>query len=348
MNSDWARFWAVDLHVHTPGSSDAKDEDFGSPADVVQASIAAGLDCIAVADHNTAGWCASVAEAADGTSLVVLPGFELSTSDGHLLGIWEEGTHPSVLEDVLVRVGIPRTRFGDLNVVATKGMGDCATEIRGAGGIAIAAHIDKERGILTQPVQTHVNQLLADSRIAAFEYVLPETPSKVAAKLGKLRHPALIQSSDAYDASLSRHAASGIGVRRTWIKASRPDLCGIRYALEDPELRVTLTDPGDSAAHPAIEALSISAGFLGGTSIDLSPDLNCFLGGTGAGKSLVLEAIRFALDQQVDASVFGPIRDEVDRRLHSAMRDGTEVSIRVRIPSGLYRVSRVYSGVGSC
>lgn len=162
-----------------------------------------------------------------------------------------------------------------------------------------------------------------------------------------MRHPALIQSSDAYDASLSRHAATGIGVRRTWIKASRPDLCGLRHALDDPELRVTLSDPADLTAHPAIEALSISAGFLGGTSIELSPDLNCFLGGTGAGKSLVLEAIRFALDQQVDASVFAHIRDEVDRRLHSAMRDGTEASIRVRTLSGVYRVSRVYSGTGS-
>lgn len=347
MNRDWARFWAVDLHVHTPGSDDAKDEDFGSAADVVRASIAAGLDCIAVTDHNTAAWCAAVAEAADGTSLVILPGFELSTRDGHLLGIWEEGTSPSVLEDVLIRVGITRNRFGDLNIVASKGMGDCAAEIREAGGIAIAAHIDKERGILTQPVQTHVNQLLSDGRISAFEYVLPDTPSKVAAKLGELRHPALIQSSDAYDASLSRHAATGIGIRRTWIKASRPDLCGLRHALDDPDLRVSLANPADLAEHPAIESVSISAGFLGGTAIDLSPDLNCLLGGTGAGKSLILEAIRFVLDQQVDASVFAHIRDEVDRRLHSAMRDGTEASLRIRTHSGVYRVSRVYSGAGS-
>ena len=98
MASGWARFWAVDLHVHTPGSSDAKADDFGTAGDIVKVAIGAGLDAIAVTDHNTAAWCAQMAEAAKGTSLVVLPGFELSTQQGHLLGIWEEGTAPSTLE----------------------------------------------------------------------------------------------------------------------------------------------------------------------------------------------------------------------------------------------------------
>ena len=130
MTSGWARFWAVDLHVHTPGSSDTQDEDFGTAADIVQAALDAGVDAIAVTDHNTASWCSRMAEAANRTNLVVLPGFELSTSDGHLLGIWEEGTAPSAIEDVLIRLGIERSRFGDLNVVSAKSMAECASEIR--------------------------------------------------------------------------------------------------------------------------------------------------------------------------------------------------------------------------
>jgi hypothetical protein len=347
MTSGWARFWAVDLHVHTPGSSDARGEDFGAAAGIVQAALDAGLDAIAVTDHNTAAWCSQMAEAASGTDLVVLPGFELSTSDGHLLGIWEEGTAPSTIEDVLIRLGIERCRFGDLNVVSAKSMAECASEIRDRGGLAVAAHIDKERGILTQPVQTHVNQLLADKNIEAFEYVLAETPTKVAAKLGAARRPALIRSSDAYDATLSRHAATGIGIRRSWIKAARPDLCGLRYALQDPELRVTLTDPATAAPHPTIDSVSISGGFLSGTSLEFSPDLNCLLGGTGAGKSLVLEAIRFALNQQVDGELFNTIRDEVDRRLEAALREGTTVAVAMSTPTEQYRVSRTFGVAGS-
>lgn len=343
----WARFWAVDLHVHTPGSDDAKDDDFGDAAAIVKAALDVGLDAIAVTDHNTATWCDQVAAAAADTGLVVLPGFELSTSDGHLLGIWEEGTPASRLEDVLIRLGIAREQFGQLDIVGTKGMAECAEEIVAGGGVAIAAHIDKERGLLQQPVQTHVNKLLANGSISAFEFVKTDAPGKVAAKLAGKRHPALIQSSDAYDATLSRHAASGIGIRRTWIKAARPDLCGIRYAFDDPSLRITLDDPAMLPSHPTIDGVYISGGFLPGASIDLSPDLNCFLGGTGAGKSLVLESIRFALDQQVDKTEFGPIRNEVDRRLAYALREGTEVQVRVSLDGESYRVCRSFDPTGS-
>jgi predicted ATPase len=347
MASNWARFWAVDLHVHTPASGDARDEDFGTAADIIQKALDAGLDAIAVTDHNTVAWCAEMAQAAEGTSLVVLPGFELSTPQGHLLGIWEQGTASPVIEDVLIRVGIERAHLGDLDVVASKTITECAEEILAKGGVAIAAHIEKERGILTQPVQTHVNQLLADLRISAFEFVHAETPAKVASKLGKTRHPALLQGSDAYDAALSRHSATGIGVRRTWIKAARPDLCGLRYALGDPDLRVALSDPAVAASHPTIDSVSISGGFLSGASLGFSPDLNCLLGGTGAGKSLVLEALRFTLDQQVDKALFATIRDEVDRRLESALCEGTEVAVEMSTPFDRYRVRRTYRSAGS-
>jgi hypothetical protein len=347
MASNWARFWAVDLHVHTPASGDAKDEDFGTAADVVQKALDARLDAIAVTDHNTVAWCAEMARAAKGAGLVVLPGFELSTPQGHLLGIWEEGTASSTIEDVLIRVGIERTRLGDLDIVAGKTMSECAAEIQVTGGVAIAAHIDTERGILTQPVQVHVNQLLADLRISAFEFVRAETPARVAAKLDGTRYPALLRSSDAYDSALSRHSATGIGIRRTWIKAARPDLCGLRYALEDPDLRVTLSDPATAVPHPTIDSVSISGGFLSGTALGFSPDLNCLLGGTGAGKSLVLEALRFVLDQQVDKMLFSTIRDEVDRRLESALCEGTEVAVEISTSSDRYRVKRTYSSAGS-
>lgn len=338
-----ARFWAVDLHTHTPGSSDCREEDFGTAEDFVQAAIAAGLDAIAITDHNRADWCEDIAAAAAGTDLVVLPGFELSTSDGHLLGIWEEGTRSSELEDVLIEAGIKRGQFGDLNIVAGKNMAECAALIGAAGGLAIAAHIDKERGILKLPVATHVNALLACADIHAHEYVFVETLGTVAAKLKSEPLPAMVQGSDCWSSEKSRHALSGIGARRTWVKASRPDLRGLRHALDDPELRVRVKDPSTLPSHPVISSVHILSGFLGGTRINLSPDLNCFLGGTGAGKSLVLEAVRFALNQQVDEYVFAQVRDEVERRLQFALTDGSEVTVEVNVDGHSYRFIRIYS-----
>lgn len=339
----WARFWAVDLHVHTPGSEDAAHEDFGEPAEIVRAALDARLDCIAVTDHNTAEWCDRVATAAAGTSLIVLPGVELSTSEGHLLGIWEEGTSSGVIEDVLTELGINRTQRGKLDVVANAGIVQSAVRINASGGVAIAAHIDRERGILKLPVQTHVNALLASEELSALEFVQHDTIAKVIEKLKPSRLPAMVQGSDCWSVEDSRHALSGIGRRRTWIKAGRADLCGLLHALDDPTLRVTLSDPAETESHPTVTRVTISSGFLAGLSLDLSPDLNCLLGGTGAGKSLVLETIRFALDQQVDGSVFRQVREEVDLRLRFALEEGTEVSVQVESGTERYRFNRVYS-----
>lgn len=56
----------------------------------------------------------------------------------------------------------------------------------------------------------------------------------------------------------------------------------------------------------------------------------------------MLEAIRFALDQQVDGSVFTAIRDEVDGRLAHALRQGTEVSVEVTTTTEKYRIRRSF------
>lgn len=50
--ANWAQFWAVDMHVHTPGSQNAKSENYSTPAEIVHAAIDAGLDAM---DHLEGG-----------------------------------------------------------------------------------------------------------------------------------------------------------------------------------------------------------------------------------------------------------------------------------------------------
>src|SRR5436305_12810066 len=88
-----ARFWAVDLHVHTPASRDVQEQfdKYGaSTAEaIVQAAVDAGLDAIPITDHNTVDWCQAMAAAAADCDLVVLPGMEISTAEGHMRGLRE-------------------------------------------------------------------------------------------------------------------------------------------------------------------------------------------------------------------------------------------------------------------
>ena len=74
----------IDLHVHS-NASDGTDD----PAEVVRRAHAAGLDVMALTDHDTQAGIAA-ARGAAGTDLTLVPGMELSCQfDGrsaHLLG----------------------------------------------------------------------------------------------------------------------------------------------------------------------------------------------------------------------------------------------------------------------
>lgn len=92
----------IDLHTHSR-VSDGTD----SPAELVRAAKAAGLDVVALTDHDTsAGWAEAVAEARRvGISLV--RGMEISTLHHgrgvHLLAYLPDPTYPPLVEE-LVRV----------------------------------------------------------------------------------------------------------------------------------------------------------------------------------------------------------------------------------------------------
>lgn len=321
---------------------DAPDANYGTAEDLVAAALAAGLDAIAITDHNTATWCDQVSAAADGTDLVVLPGVEISTTEGHLLAIWEAATEAAVIDELLVTLGIKKADRGKLDIAAKSGFADTAKHIVDAGGIAIAAHIDKPKGLLGISVAAHQKRTLLEPCLSAVEVFDLSTCEKVDAKLGDERTMAYIQGSDTWDAALSQHAMTGIGGRRTWIKATRPDLVGIKHALADPELRIRLGTAPPQPTYPTIDGVELIGGFLGGQKIALCPDLNCLLGGTGAGKSLVLEAIRYALDQQVDKAAFPEIHKEVQSRLKSALGAGA-VKLHISANRHRYRIERPFS-----
>jgi predicted metal-dependent phosphoesterase TrpH len=75
----------IDLHVHS-NASDGTDD----PAEVVRRARAAGLDVMALTDHDTQAGVASALAALEGDDLTLVPGIELSCLlDGrsvHLLG----------------------------------------------------------------------------------------------------------------------------------------------------------------------------------------------------------------------------------------------------------------------
>lgn len=88
----------IDLHAHSSVSDGTE-----RPAELVRAAAAAGLDAVALTDHDTtAGWADATA-AAHELPLTLLPGLELSTRIGyrsvHVLGYLVDPEHPGLVEE---------------------------------------------------------------------------------------------------------------------------------------------------------------------------------------------------------------------------------------------------------
>jgi predicted metal-dependent phosphoesterase TrpH len=76
----------LDLHNHTHFSADG----FMSPTVLLERAARMGIDCLAVSDHNTVkGALEALALAAADPSLPrVIPGIELTTADGEIIGLY--------------------------------------------------------------------------------------------------------------------------------------------------------------------------------------------------------------------------------------------------------------------
>ena len=88
----------IDLHAHTSVSDGTE-----TPAGLVAAAVDAGLDAVAITDHDaTTGWQEAF-DAARGTGLTVVPGLELSTqldlASVHLLGYLVDPGHPGLVAE---------------------------------------------------------------------------------------------------------------------------------------------------------------------------------------------------------------------------------------------------------
>ncbi len=103
----------VDLHSHSRYSPDSKVD----PVEIVKAARAAGLDGVAVTDHNAVEGSARAAAYARSIRFLVIRGTEVSTREGHILAYGVE-------ED------IPRNRSPRETV----------ERILGLGGVPVAAH----------------------------------------------------------------------------------------------------------------------------------------------------------------------------------------------------------------
>lgn len=83
----------IDTHVHTEYSPDSET----SIEEAIEAAKKAGLDGMAITDHNSVDGAKEALEEVEEDDFLIIPGIEVSSKDGHILGLGLEETVPSGL-----------------------------------------------------------------------------------------------------------------------------------------------------------------------------------------------------------------------------------------------------------
>jgi len=310
--SSGARFVRADLHVHTRPDSGAPTH---TPAQYVGAALAAGIAVMGITDHNAVDAVEPMLKAAHGTALLVLPGIEISTHEGHLLALFAPEAVQTLVElagPTTLRLQ-PDPRDGSLR--STRSMLDLVAEIDERGGLAIPAHVDAKDGIHEAMAPTALASLLAHPGLAGLEFARhealsqwftdtdPEPPRRVAWR-ARESVPELAAVDLARLMSSDAHSPDKVGGDRpsrtlTRLRLDEPTFEAVRNALRFNPAARCKAEVELPASYPRVLSASFRGGFLDGVTMDLSTNLSCLIGGRGSGKSTALLAIRAALGTDV-------------------------------------------------
>ena len=344
-NWDGARWWKCDLHTHTPASDDygkgpsqATLKQHG-PRDWLLGYMHAGIDCVAVTDHNSGAWIDRLRSALVKLEhdrpngyrhLHLFPGTEISVQGGvHILAIFASDATSSDIDTLLGAVGFTGVK-GSSGDVTTQSFADVVEAIVQADGIAIPAHVDRENGLFQKFQGTTLAQALRCGQIFAMETVASGCDKPQLYRDEKLRWTGILGSDSHHPSGNPEQRFPGSGF--TWVKMGEPDLDGLRLALLDGSLSVHRSDehPESPNVHAVsmLESIEVTgARYIGRPkpfTARLNPWLNAIVGGRGTGKSSLVECLRIALRR----------KDELPDELKPEFEKYADVN-RTRDDSGL-------------
>lgn len=323
-NLPGAKWFKFDFHTHTPASLDsiwAKQNYDLKPQDWLLKFMQAGIDCIAVTDHNSGSWIDKLNNAYNEMQknqpegfreITIFPGVELSVSGGvHLLVIFELGTSSDDIGRFLGAVSY-FNKYGETDDVTEISLTEVLKVIKSGqfNCVAIPAHTDKDKGLLQVLHETRkpvlddqtLRQCYKSKAIVAIE-VVDNNAGKPQSYLDSCAGWAEVIGSDCHNF----RDKSAPGSRFTWIKMEKPSLESLKLALLDgQDFAIRRFDDGEFNPYQTpdyfIESINIKdARYMGqgkqGETFRFSPYANSIVGGRGTGKSTVTHSLRIATDR---------------------------------------------------
>ena len=303
---------------------------------IVTRAAEIGVSVLAITDHNSASGVSAFQAAAEDRGIAIFPGFELSSTEGiHVLCIYPQDTAEEQLGRFLGEFGIMGT--DPSSDLSNSYFVQILARVRKQGGIAIAAHVTNDKGLFKAlSGQARIKAWQSDELLAiqiprAVEN-LPQDIRKIVTNknpdyrrtpaAGDNRAVAAINAKDIVDPEDIEDPAA-----TCYIKMSEVTVEGLRQAFLDPGSRIRLTSDPAAEEHAELISLTWEGGFLDSTAFRFNPNLNVLVGGRGAGKSTVIESLRYVLGVDPVGEDACRVHDGI---VHQVLRSGTKISLCIR------------------
>lgn len=302
--ADGAKFLRADLHIHSYGeygSYDVYDPQM-SPQNIVDLAITENIQVISITDHNEINNSKTAIDYAVGKSILIVPGVELSTPDGHLLVYLPDFN--------ALRMFYGRLGFSADKKQCTNNIIQCLDIASTYSGFCIAAHIDKDSGFemymkgytpFKEAIFCHPNLLgIEITTISNVNWYtdrddVPERKGLLSKRRTALKEDATyelskVMSSDSHIlTSLGKNATGNKKITR--LKMDELDFHSFKIAFLDSAARIRIEDMIPLSV-PYFVGIKFDGGFLDSQVIKFNKNFSCIIGGRGAGKSTVLESVR--------------------------------------------------------
>ncbi|MGH4117182.1 TrlF family AAA-like ATPase [Clostridium sp.] len=310
-----AEFYRSDLHIHSygeVGSYDVIDEDM-IPSKIIDIALKENLRIISITDHNSIGNVDCAVKYGKDKGVLVIPGVELSTPQGHLLIYCPDFNS---LNKFISLISISEDKK-----ICNTSFFECLDKAKTLNGFGIAAHIDTNGGfeIAIEGYTPHKEQIVKHDTLLGLEissidnhdwYTLEDVNNDrklfFKNRITKLQEEndyniAKVMSSDSHTIkSLGKNILGNKKLTR--IKMNELSFDSLRIALKDCGARVRIEE-SIPETFPHFLGMKLNGGLLDEQIVRFSKNFTCIIGGRGTGKSTMLESLRAVSGNNVKTDI---------------------------------------------
>lgn len=314
-----SRFYLCDLQVHTPadrrqgyGDVGGREPNEAFARRLVEAHAAAGVEVMAVSDHNRVDWYPVLRAAGDEVGVYVFPAVEFSVNRCHVLALWDRTDQGYELAQRFVKTlwspgEEPFEPNGDPRPVGHGQVMDWAKRATEHHALVLAPHATmKDIGLFARGVCTNRKDVVKSGLVAGFDVYgnrSADVLKNPATEFGEVP-PQWFISGDV-------RKFEDVGLRAVYLKlGTMPTIEGLRQAFLLPETRIRFPNALEpqwgevvgvkfidhvTPNWPRLGSIKVKGGFHNGLDVRFAPGLNAVIGGKGTGKSTLIEILRYVL-----------------------------------------------------